>query len=181
MKKDIGSVTALYPTPAVVVGTMVNGKPTWMLAAHIGIPSHDRIMVSLAKPHYTNQGIKETKALSVNLVDEAWLKKADYVGSVSGSKTDKSQVFNFTIGETGTPMINEARLTMECTVEDIYETKTFENFILEIRHTFAEEEILNEDDKINYDKFKPVLFEMPGYTYLRTGETIAKCATLGKE
>ena len=29
MKKDLGSVLALYPTPLVVVGTMVNGKPNW--------------------------------------------------------------------------------------------------------------------------------------------------------
>lgn len=180
MKKDIGSATALYPTPLVVVGTMVNGKPNWMLVGHIGIPAHDRIMVSLAKSHYTNHGIKETKFLSVNVVDEAWLKKADYVGCVSGAKTDKSKVFDFSIGETGAPMINEAKLTMECTVEDIYETKAFENFILEIKHTYAEEKILNDAGKIDYDKFKPVLFEMPGYTYLKTGDTIAKCMTLGK-
>lgn len=181
MKKNIGSVTALYPTPVAVVGTMINGKPNWVLVAHIGIPAHDRIMVSLAKPHYTNQGVKETKVLSVNIVDEALLKKADYVGCVSGANTDKSKVFDFIIGETGAPMINESKLTMECVVEDVYETKTFENFILEIKHTYAEEEILNDAGKIDYSKFKPVLFEMPGYTYLKTGETIARCRTLGNE
>ena len=84
MKKDLGSVLALYPTPLVVVGTMVNGKPNWVLVGHVGIMGHDHIMVSLAKPHYTNQGIKETKALSVNVVDEDMLKKADYAGCVSG-------------------------------------------------------------------------------------------------
>ena len=93
MKKDLGSVLALYPTPLVVVGTMVNGKPNWVLVGHVGIMGHDHIMVSLAKPHYTNQGIRESKALSVNIVDEEMLQKADYVGCVSGSKTDKSQVF----------------------------------------------------------------------------------------
>ena len=61
---------ALYPTPLVVVGTMVNGKPNYVLVGHVGIIGHDRIMVSLAKPHYTNQGIKETRALTVNIVDE---------------------------------------------------------------------------------------------------------------
>ena len=70
MKKDLGSVLALYPTPLVVVGTMVNGKANWVLVGHVGIMGHDHIMVSLAKPHYTNQGIRETKALSVNIVDE---------------------------------------------------------------------------------------------------------------
>lgn len=180
MKKDLGSVLALYPTPLVVIGTMVNGKPNWVLAGHIGIMGHDHIMVSLAKSHYTNQGIRETKVLSVNIVDEAMLKKADYVGCVSGNKMNKSEVFTFSTGANGAPMIDMAKLSMECSVEDIYETKDFDNFILTIDHTHAEESILNEAGKINYDVFKPVLFEMPGYTYLKTGETIAKCMTLGK-
>lgn len=181
MKKDLGSVLALYPTPLTVVGTMVNGRPNWVLAGHVGIMGHDHIMVSLAKPHYTNQGIRDTGVLSVNLVDESILQKADYVGCVSGNKTDKSQVFEQSTGQNGAPLIDEAKLTMECTVEDIYETKGFDNFILRIDHTYAEESILNEAGKIDFHVFKPILFEMPGYTYLKTGGTAAKCMTLGKE
>lgn len=181
MKKDLGSVLALYPTPLTVVGTMVNGRPNWVLAGHVGIMGHDHIMVSLAKPHYTNQGIRDTGVLSVNLVDESILQKADYVGCVSGNKTDKSQVFEQSTGQNGAPLIDEAKLTMECTVEDIYETKGFDNFILRIDHTYAEESILNEAGKIDFHVFKPILFEMPGYTYLKTGGIAAKCMTLGKE
>ena len=33
---------------------MVNGKPNWVLVGHLGIMGHDHVMVSLAKPHYTN-------------------------------------------------------------------------------------------------------------------------------
>lgn len=93
MKKNIGSVLGLYPTPLVVVGTLVEGRVNWALVGHLGIMGHDRIMISLAKPHYTNQGIKENKILSVNIVNETMLKLADHVGSVSGRKTDKSSVF----------------------------------------------------------------------------------------
>lgn len=181
MKKDLGSVLALYPTPLTVVGAMVNGKPNWVLVGHVGIMGHDRVMVSLAKPHYTNQGIRDTQVLSVNIVDEEMLPKADYVGCVSGGKTDKSEVFGYSIGQNSAPLIDEAKLSMECTVEDVYETKGFDNFILKIDHTYAEESILNPAGKIDYSVFKPILFEMPGYTYLRTGETAAKCMTLGKE
>ena len=181
MKKDLGSVLALYPTPLCVVGAMVNGKANWVLAGHVGIMGHDHIMVSLAKPHYTNQGIRENKVLSVNIVDEAMLQKADYVGCVSGNKTDKSKVFDHSRGQNGAPLVDESKLSMECTVEDIYETKGFDNFILRIDHTYAEENIVNEAGKIDYGTFKPILFEMPGYTYLKTGDTAAKCMTLGRE
>ena len=109
------------------------------------------------------------------------LQKADYAGCVSGSKIDKSELFDYSIGQNSAPLINESKVSMECSVEDIYETKGFDNFILKIDHTYAEENILNTSGKIDYGRFKPILFEMPGYTYLKTGETVAKCMTLGKE
>ena len=49
MKKNIGNVLALYPTPAVVVGTEVNGKVNWLLVAHVGIIGHDLIMLSMLR------------------------------------------------------------------------------------------------------------------------------------
>lgn len=51
MKKNIGAKLALYPTPLVVVGTMVNGKPNWTLVGHLGIIGHDRVMVSMSDSH----------------------------------------------------------------------------------------------------------------------------------
>lgn len=181
MKKNIGSVLALYPTPAVVVGTMIDDKPTWLLAGHVGIIGHDRIMVSLHKAHHTNQGVKTTGRLSVNVVDEALLPRADYVGITSGAKTDKSRVFAWHTGDGGTPVIEESPLVMECEVVDNYETETFDNFICRISNTLVEEEMLDEKDKVNYNKLKPVLFEMPTYSYLRTGDMIGKCTLPGKK
>ena len=181
MKKNIGSVLALYPTPTVVIGTMVNGKVNWMLAGHVGILCHDHIMVSLFQKHYTNKGIKEHMKFSVNIVDEAMLPKADYIGIVSGAKTDKSKVFDYFVGDGGTPVIKDAPVTMECKVEDNYVLNNFDNFICSIIDTYANEVVLNEAGKINYDELKPVLFEMPTYTYLRTGERIGKCKTIGKK
>ena len=180
MKKNIGNVLALYPTPAVVVGTEVNGNVNWLLVAHVGIIGHDRIMLSMFKKHYTNEGVKQTGKVSVNMVNEAMLERADYVGCASGAKADKSNVFAYHIGEARTPVIDESPLVMECEVVDNYETETFDNFICKITNTYVEEDCLNDKGKPDYDKLKPVLFEMPNYTYLRTGETIGKCASFGK-
>ena len=181
MKKNIGKSLALYPTPLVVVGTMVDGKPNYVLVGHLGIIGHDRIMVSLASAHYTNRGIKETGSLTVNIVDESMLKEADYVGCVSGNKTDKSEVFEYMIGETGAPVIEKAPVVMDCKVDDVYETEGFESFICKIEGVYAEESVLNEAGKIDYNVLKPVLFEMPTYEYLRAGEVIDKCMSFGKQ
>lgn len=181
MKKNIGNALALYPTPLVVVGAMVNGKPNWLLVGHLGIIGHDHVMVSLAAAHYTNQGIKENKKLSINIVDEALLAKADRSGCVSGSKEDKSDLFDYTVDDAGVPMITQAPVTMVCSVEDIYETKGFESFICTIDATYAEENVLTEQGKLDYRTLRPVLFEMPTYEYLRTGDVIGKCMSYGKE
>ncbi|WP_294499296.1 flavin reductase family protein [uncultured Gemmiger sp.] len=180
MKQNIGHSIALYPTPLVVVGTMVNGKPNWVLVGHLGIIGHDHVMVSLASAHYTNQGIRESKALSINIVDEALLPKADRAGCVSGAKTDKSELFDYVVSDTGAPMITNAPVSMECVVDDVYKTPGFESFICKIAATWADDSVVK-DGKLDYRALKPVLFEMPTYEYLRTGDVIAKCMSFGKE
>lgn len=175
MKKNIGSTLALYPIPVVVIGAMNGNKPTWTLVAHVGIIGHDRISVSLASAHFINEYIKASGKLSVNIADEKMLPETDYVGSVSGAKTDKSKVFEYELGESGTPIIRKAPLTMECSVIDVYNTPGFENFICSIDNTYVEEEHLNEAGKINYQTLKPILFEFPTYEYLKTGDVIGKC------
>ena len=37
MKMNIGKSLALYPTPLVVEGKMVNGKPNYVLVGHVRI------------------------------------------------------------------------------------------------------------------------------------------------
>ena len=180
MKKNIGSVLALYPTPAVVVGAMNGEKPTWTLVAHVGIIGHDRVLVSLAAPHFTNGCIKKTNKLTVNLVDEAMLPATDEAGAVSGAKADKSALFAYSMGENGAPVIEEAPLVMECSVVDVYNTKGFESFICTIDATYVEEKCLNGQGKIDYDVLKPVLFEFPTYSYLKTGEVLGKCLSFKK-
>ena len=93
----------------------------------------------------------------------------------------KAEMFPYQIGEAGVPLINAAPVSMSCTVEDIYETEGFESFICKIAATYAEESVLTPEGKIDYHTLKPVLFEMPTYEYLRTGEAIGKCMSFGTQ
>ena len=79
MKKNLGSVLALYPTPATVVGSLHDGKVNWLMVGHLGIIGHDRILISMHKAHFSNKNIIAEKKLSVNIVDEPMLPRADYV------------------------------------------------------------------------------------------------------
>ena len=159
---------------------MTNNKPTWTLVAHAGTVAHSHLMISLAQAHYINNIIKGSKKLSVNVVDESWLKKADKMGVTSGNKEDKSNYFEFTLGENGTPLINEAKVSIECEVDGNYELEKFDNFICKILATYADENILNEKGKLNYHSFKPVLFEFPTYEYFVTGNVVGKCGKMNQ-
>ena len=137
MKKNIGAQLALYPAPVIVVGAIENDKPTWTLVAHAGTMAHSHLMVSLVHAHYINQEIIESKKLSVNIVDEAWLKEADRMGVISGNKEDKSESFAYTIGENGALLIDDAKVSIECEVDGNYELENFDNFVCKIVATYA--------------------------------------------
>ena len=66
MKKNIGTGVCALPHAAAAGGGSHGGRQAdYVLVGHLGIIGHYRIMVSLAAPHFTNRGIKETGALSV--------------------------------------------------------------------------------------------------------------------
>ncbi len=175
MKKNIGATLALYPSPLIVVGAMVDAKPTWTLVAHAGTVAHSHLMVSLVKAHYINRGIRANKILSVNVVDASWLKEADRMGVISGNKEDKSAAFAYTVGEHGAPLIDKAKVSIECEVDGNQEVDNFDNFLCRILATYADEGILNEKGRIDYHVFKPALFEFPTYEYFETGGKLGDC------
>ena len=157
---------------------MVNNKPTWTLAAHAGTVAHSHLMVSLVQAHYINRGIRENKKLSVNVVDASWLKDADRMGTISGHKEDKSEAFAWTMGENGAPLIDAAKVSIECEADGNYVLENFDQFVCRILATYADESVLNEQGRIDCHTFKPVHFEFPTYEYFVTGEKAGSCGKM---
>ena len=179
----MNAINVLYPTPTVLVGAVVNGKPNFITIAHIGIVNHARpylISLSSAKAHYTNSGIRTHKAFSVNIPSENLVVETDYAGMVSGKKTDKSELFEIFHGELeNVPMIKACPINMECRLYDIYDTPTHDLFIGEIVETHADESVLTEG-KVDLAKLKPLLFDMSSIKYWSVGNTVANCWKVGK-
>lgn len=175
MKKNMGSLLALYPMPVTVISCMNDQKPTYTEVCHVGILGHDRILVSLANVHFINSCIKKTNQLAVHLVSKDMLNKVDVSGSLSGKEHDKSNLFDYEI-KNDLPIIKNAPLSMACTIEDIYNTPEFENFICKIDATYVEEDYI-ENGKPNYEKMNLCLFDFPNYEYLSTGLALGKCGT----
>ncbi|MCL3780680.1 flavin reductase family protein [Prolixibacteraceae bacterium JC049] len=172
-KKNIGNHSQLYPTPTTVIGTTVNGKINWLAIAHIGNIGFDCLAISMHKSHHSNQGIKKNQTLSVNMVSESMMIPADFVGMKSGKDVDKSTVFEYFNGEIeNAPMIKSSPITMECRVIDTYDTEHHDNFIVKIENTYVSETVLDENNKIDFNKVKPLLFEMPNRGYYKVGRRV---------
>ena len=184
MKKPLDGINVLYPTPTTIVGAIVEGKVNFITIAHIGIVNHARpylISLSLAKAHYTNAGIRENKTFSVNIPNEELVVETDYVGIVSGKKTDKSSVFEVFYGNLeNAPMITECPINMECKLYDVYDTPTHDLFIGEIVETYADESVLK-NGKVDLARVKPLLFDMSSIKYWSIGNPVAGCWNIGKQ
>jgi flavin reductase (DIM6/NTAB) family NADH-FMN oxidoreductase RutF len=181
MKRKLGAINALYPTPTVLVGAMVSGKPNFIAIAHIGIMTHSHISLGMNKIHYTNAGIKENRTFSVCLPSENLVIETDYCGIMTGKKTDKSILFDVFYGELKTaPMIQQCRVCMECRLDRIVDFSTHDIFVGEIVQTYADESVLS-DTKIDVSKLKPLLFDMNSRKYWSLGGEIAQCWNIGKQ
>ena len=181
MKTKLGTVNVLYPTPTVLVGAMVNGRPNFITIAHIGIMTHNHISLGMGKSHYTNTGIRENKAFSVCLPSEKLVIETDYCGIMSGKKTDKAALFDAFYGELETaPMIDQCTVCMECRLDRIIDFPSHDVFIGEIVQTYADESVLS-DNKVDVSKLKPIMFDMSSKKYWAIGNEIGNCWSMGKQ
>jgi len=89
MKKvKLGPETLLYPTPAVLVGAIVEGKPNFMTAAWCGIASSQppALSVAIRPQRYTYIGIVENNSFSINVPSATWFKMSIFAAFIPGRK-----------------------------------------------------------------------------------------------
>jgi flavin reductase (DIM6/NTAB) family NADH-FMN oxidoreductase RutF len=182
-KISIQPRTFLYPMPAVLVGSIVNSKPTYVTIAYCGIVQRMPPMISVAsnKAHYTNIGIRENRTFSVNIASEEMVKVTDYIGLYSGKTTDKSTLFENFYGSLGTaPMIRECPLNLECRLVQIVELSgANEVFIGEIVGVYIEEKYLT-NGVPDVNKIRPIIFSMPDNNYWKLGDCLGPAWNIGK-
>ena len=186
-KNKIKPGAYLFPMPVALIGANVNGKPNFEPIAYVGVVEYKPPLISVAsyETHYTNIGIKENGAFSINTPSENIIKGTDYCGIVSGKNTDKSEVFDVFYGDLKTvPMVSQSPLNLECKViktikiSDFVDIeKSHELFIGEVVNAYADDEYLTEGAP-DISKFKTFTFSM-GH-YWKVGEKFAKAWEVGK-
>ena len=182
-KREIGAKNFSYPMPTTLVGAVVNGKPNYLAVAWCSIVNSEPpyISVALNKAHYTNAGIRQNGAFSVNIPSADMVRATDYCGIYSGQKIDKSELFRTFYGKLGNaPLIYQCPLNFECKLLQTVGFIDHEAFIGEIVAVYAEERYLV-NGYPDIKKVNPIIFSMPDSNYWTLGESLARAWSIGKK
>ena len=175
--------SAYYPSPVVLVGVMADGRPNYMTAAWFTKVNNSppMIAISLGSGHFTVRGIKKNKAFSINIPEASIIEKTDYCGLVSGQRVDKSDVFTPFYGQLDSaPMIQEAMISMECTVAEIISLPQADLVIGAVVETYANEKYVSEGH-IDPQKAVPFCYVSPEKKYFGLGIPLGAARGIGKK
>ncbi len=184
MRKNFGAKPLLYPMPVFIIGTYnEDGSPNAMNASWGGMADTELIGICLSEDHKTTQNILTRGAFTVSMADAAHVVEADYVGIVSGNKVpDKLMHANLHTTRSefvDAPLIDELPLALECKFLR-YDTET--GLMLgQIINVCADENILDENGKIDLTRFCPITYDPSGHGYYTLGEKVGQAFSDGKQ
>ncbi|MCX6827506.1 MAG: flavin reductase family protein [candidate division Zixibacteria bacterium] len=163
-KVELHPQTLLIPLPAAMVSCQAEGyKPNIITIAWIGIVNSEPPMLSISvqPKRYSYQIIKKSGQFVVNVTSENNLKEADFCGNRSGKDYDKFKELNLTPlpGKmVSVPLIKECPINLECLVRNSLLLGTHEMFIAEIVAVHIDQELLDNHNRPDIDKLKPLVY-----------------------
>lgn len=183
MRKDFGSKPWFYPLPVLIVATYdENGKADAMNAAWGGLYQANMVELCVGPNRKTTKNLLNTKGFTISFADSKNVAASDYVGLVSGNDTpDKMEKSGFTTEKSkfvNAPLINELPFALEC---EYVKTTEDGNIIGKIVNISIDDSILDENDKVDFDKFKPISYEPIHNTYRVLGEIAGKAFSDGNQ
>ncbi|MBQ6264239.1 MAG: flavin reductase family protein [Clostridia bacterium] len=186
MKKDLGVVPAVYPMPVLMIATYdENGVVDVMNAAWGMVCESDKLTLALSETHKTVKNIKINKAFTVSLADVKNIKAADYFGIASGNNTpDKFERTGLTAVRServNAPVIEEFPVTIECELAEIVRTENFQSVVGRIINVSVNEELLDENGKVDIEKSGILMFDQFKHSYYVTGEKVGQAWASGAE
>ena len=184
MKKiKLGPQGLLFPMPAVLVGSRIDGTDNFMTAAWCGVASHQppALSVAIRESRFTMKGIEENKNFSINVPSSDLVKKVDFCGIYSGNRKDKSKIFQVYYGVLKTaPLIEDCPVNLECKVMQSIHLGSHTLIIGEIIETYINDNCLT-DGKADAEKIDPLVYSTGTAQYRRLGEVIGRAFHIGKE
>ena len=187
MKRSLGPGTILYPTPLLIVGTYDReGRPNIMAAAWGGIccSKPPCVTISLREATYTFGAIKERGAYTLSVPSLEHAAAADYVGIVSGRKTDKFADTGLTpVGSdlVDAPYVGEFPMVLECKLRHTFELGLHTQFVGEIVDVKVDEGCVDEQGRADPKLVDPLAFAPGIRRYYGLGALVGEAFSIGKQ
>jgi len=188
MKLELEGQTILLPSPVLIIGTYgTDGQPDIMNAAWGGVASSKPLCVSVSiRPtRQTHQNIKAHQAFTVNIPSEKYVPEADYVGIVSGKKTNKFTDTGLTpvkSNKVNAPFVKEFPYALECKLFKEIDLGAHTMFIGEVVGMVADSEVLGEKKLPDIEKVRPMIYGGFGSSaYYGLGAKLDEAFSAGKK
>jgi flavin reductase (DIM6/NTAB) family NADH-FMN oxidoreductase RutF len=163
-----GSVM-LNPTPVVLVTSKNNSNKLniftvgWISTVCTKEPI---IAMGVRPERLSYQYIKESMECVINLPTTDMVKIVDYCGVVSGKKEDKIKHFNLQLNDgisISTPSLEKSPVALECKVKSVTPLGTHDLFLLEVLNVKIDENLLDSNSKICFNKANLVCYNHGEY------------------
>jgi len=170
------------PWAQTILGTHLKGKANYMALDWLTRVNFTPALLGICvnRGNASHDAIVDTNEFSINVPSVEMVGVTDYVGMVSGKRTDKSDLFEVFYGELkAAPMIKECPLNIECRVEQTVELPTNSFFIAEIINIYCDEKYTTEGTP-DTAKIRPFVLTMPDNRFWSIGDCIGRAWHEGK-
>ncbi|HJF45868.1 flavin reductase family protein [Thermophilibacter provencensis] len=183
MKRSLGDAGELFPQSVFIIASYdEDGVPNAMNAAWAGECTRHEICFNIGD-HKTTENIVRKGAFTVAPADADNVVTADYFGIATGNKVDKAEKSGLTFTRSehvDAPVIEEYPLTMECEVTAIDGDEHGARIVGRVVNVLVDEEILGVDGKVDFGKWRPLVYDAAHMTYRVVGEEVGRAWNVGK-
>ena len=188
MRKNFGTKGMFTaPQPVLLIGTYdENGVANLMNVAWGGQCSEHHVALNLGHERQTLENMRRKKEFTVMFATQETMVEADYVGIVSGlkahDKVAKSGLTPMKAEMVDAPAFEQLPVTLECRVTSIREESTGEVRVVgEVVNLSADERVLNEKGKVDFDKMHLICFDESTLKYRLIGEVVGNAFVEGNK
>lgn len=180
MKINVKKHTMMYPAPAVVASAYdEDGNADACTLAFATMCSHHppavMIAINSTLKRKTLKSILNTEEFCLAFPSVEHVEEVDYLGIESGYNANKLEKVNFNYHKAqkvNAPIIEEFKVSLECRVMHIAEVGSHTQITGEIVNVQADDSVLNEKNKIDFELLDPLAYDDITHSYYRTGEKI---------
>ena len=146
-----------------------------------GISEAIQISICVDDGHKTAKNVVKAGAFTVSVADVENIVACDYVGIVSGNnEPDKIEKAGWHVTKSdfvNAPLFDELPMALECKLIS-YDEKTC-RLVGEIVNVCADERILDDNGKIDLNKFSPFTYDPVYHSYRKIGDVVGKAFSVG--